>query len=45
MNDENKQLVKDCLAVLSLFFSDDKVDIDTANFNPARVCKLYGTLA
>ena len=45
MNDENKQLVMDCLAVLSLFFSDDKVDIDTANFNPARICKLYGTLA
>ncbi len=45
MNDENKKLVKDCLAVLSLFFSDGKVSIDTANFNPARVCKLYGTLA
>lgn len=45
MNEENKELVKDCLAVLSLFFSDDKVSVDTANFNPARVCKLYGTLA
>lgn len=45
MNEENKKLVKDCLSVLSLFFSDDKVSIDTANFNPARVCKLYGTLA
>ena len=45
MSEENKQLVKDCLAVLSLFFSDSKVGIDTANFNPARVCKLYGTLA
>ena len=45
MNEENKKLVKDCLAVLSLFFSDDKVSVDTANFNPARVCKLYGTLA
>ena len=45
MNEENKKLVKDCLAVLSLFFSDDEVSIDTANFNPARVCKLYGTLA
>lgn len=45
VNEENKQLVKDCLAVLSLFFSDDKVSVDTANFNPARVCKLYGTLA
>ena len=45
MNEENKKLVKDCLAVLALFFSDDQVSIDTANFNPARVCKLYGTLA
>lgn len=45
VNEENKKLVKDCLAVLSLFFSDDKVSVDTANFNPARVCKLYGTLA
>jgi len=45
MNEENKKLVKDCLSVLSLFFSDEKVSIDTANFNPARVCKLYGTLA
>lgn len=45
MSEENKKLVKDCLAVLSLFFSDDKVSVDTANFNPARVCKLYGTLA
>lgn len=45
MNEENKELVKDCLAVLSLFFSDDKVSVDTTNFNPARVCKLYGTLA
>ena len=38
VNEENKKLVKDCLAVLSLFFSDDKVSVDTANFNPARVC-------
>lgn len=45
MNEENKKLVKDCLAVLALFFSDDKVGIDTTNFNPARVCKLYGTMA
>lgn len=45
VNEENKKLVKDCLAVLSLFFSDDKVSVDTANFNPARVCKLYGTLS
>ena len=45
MDDENKKLVKNCLTVLDLFFSDDKVKIDTANFNPARICKLYGTKA
>lgn len=45
VNEENKKLVKDCLAVLALFFSDEQVSVDTANFNPARVCKLYGTMA
>lgn len=45
MDEENKKLVKNCLTVLDLFFSDDKVKIDTANFNPARICKLYGTKA
>lgn len=44
-NSENKELVKKCLAVLDMFFSDDKIKIDTANFNPARICKLYGTMA
>lgn len=45
VNEENKKLVKDCLSVLDLFFSDDIVKVDTTNFNPARVCKLYGTMA
>lgn len=45
MNEENKKLVKDCLSVLDLFFSDNYVKVDTANFNPARICKLYGTMA
>ena len=44
-NSENKELVKKCLAVLDMFFSDDKIKVDTANFNPARICKLYGTMA
>ncbi|GKH33495.1 hypothetical protein EAI28_15055 [Faecalicatena contorta] len=44
-NKENQKIVKDCLTVLSLFFSDDKIKVDTANFNPARICKLYGTMA
>lgn len=44
-NDENAQLIEKCLAALSALFDNDKVKIDTVNFNPARVCKLYGTLA
>lgn len=44
-NDENIDLMQKCLQALSLMFSDDEVKVDTANFNPSRVCKLYGTLA
>ena len=44
-NDDNKDLIQRCLQALSLMFSDDDVKVDTANFNPARICKLYGTLA
>ncbi len=44
-NEENKALVKKCLAALDMFFSDDELKIDTTNFNPSRICKLYGTMA
>ena len=43
--EENKNLIQRCLKALSLMFSTEKVKVDTANFNPARICKLYGTLA
>ena len=43
--DDNVALVKKCLEVLSTLFTDEKVKLDTVNFNPSRVCKLYGTLA
>ena len=42
---ENKELVHACLNVLSMMFDNEKVKIDTVNFNPARICKLHGTLA
>ena len=42
---ENVELVKKCLNALSMMFDNDKVSVDTANFNPSRICKLYGTLA
>ena len=43
--EEHEQLIKRCLQALDMLFSTDKVKVDTANFNPARICKLYGTLA
>ena len=36
--------VKDFLLSLSAMFSDDKVDIDTANFNPSRITKVAGVM-
>lgn len=44
-NDENTKLIERCLKALSMMFSTDRVKVDTANFNPSRICKLYGTLA
>lgn len=44
-NDKNKELIHKCLKVLDLYFSNDEVKVDVSNHNPARVCKLYGTLA
>lgn len=43
--DENVKLIKRCLKALSAMFSTDRVKVDTANFNPSRICKLYGTMA
>ncbi|QYZ80127.1 hypothetical protein E2N92_12165 [Methanofollis formosanus] len=36
-------LVKGVLATLDALFSDEVVTVDTANFNAARIWKLYGT--
>ncbi|HEX7376597.1 MAG TPA: DUF3987 domain-containing protein, partial [Pirellulales bacterium] len=38
-------LVERCLAALHARFSTDGVKVDTRNHNPARIWKLYGTLA
>lgn len=43
--EENAALIKQCLTALDVMFSTDKVKIDTVNFNPSRICKLYGTAA
>ncbi len=45
-NDESATtLVKACLTTLDTLFSDDRVNVDTANFNAARIWKLYGTVS
>lgn len=40
-----RALVEKCLKVLAGLFSTEQVKIDTTNSNPARICKLHGTLA
>jgi hypothetical protein len=45
-NDEpSTVLVRGCLAALDALFSDDRVNVDTANFNASRIWKLYGTVS
>lgn len=44
-NDENKKLLEKSLKTLNMLFATDEIDVDMKNFNPSRVCKLYGTLA
>ena len=39
------ELFRDCLAALSDKFSTDRVEIDKAVFNAARITKAYGSLA
>ncbi len=42
---DNRKVISDFLAVLDMWFSTDAVKIDTAVYNPARITKLYGTVA
>lgn len=44
-SEESTLLIADCLATLSALFSTDEVKVDVTNCNPARICKLHGTLA
>lgn len=43
--EDRRELIKKCLQVLDMYFSNEDIQIDLKNFNPARVCKLYGTQA
>ena len=42
---ENKQLIEKSLKTLDIIFSNNNASVDTSNHNPARICKLYGSLA
>ena len=42
---ENKKLLEMVLKTLNMLFADDEIDVDMKNFNPSRICKLYGTRA
>ena len=43
--DERIALMKKCLQVLDMMFSTDNVKVDVKNFNPSRICKLYGCVS
>lgn len=42
---ENIELLSMSLKTLDMLFSNDDIEVDKTNFNPARICKLYGTMA
>lgn len=42
---DRENLIKNSLKALNLLFGTEKVKVDCANFNPSRICKLYGTVA
>jgi KaiC/GvpD/RAD55 family RecA-like ATPase len=42
---EDEHLVQKCLAALAAQFDDDQAAIDKSVFNPARIIRLYGTIA
>ena len=44
-NAERVELFKNALQALNAMFSDSDIDVDVKTFNPARICKLYGTMA
>lgn len=39
------KLMENTLKCLNMLFADDSIDVDLKTFNPARICKLYGTMA
>lgn len=43
--EQAKALIKKVLETFNYLFGDNELKIDTSVFNPARICKLYGTVA
>jgi hypothetical protein len=43
-DDASRDLLKDCLLALSLRFSDAAAEVDPANYNAARIWKVYSTV-
>ena len=44
-SDENKKLLEKSLKTLNMLFATEEIEVDMKNFDPSRVCKLYGTQA
>ena len=44
-DDAATEVIKGALATLDALFSNETVTVDTANYNAARIWKLYGTLS
>lgn len=42
---DNSKLIEKCLKTLNMLFTTNEVEVDVKNFNPARICKLYGTVS
>ena len=45
VSDETTEIIRGFFKYMGSKFSDDKVEFDEKNFNAARLCKLYGTMA
>src|SRR5262249_17201307 len=44
-DEESTQLVRRCIEAAAFLFGDDQVSVDLTVYNPARIWKLYGTMA
>lgn len=45
MDKDNNELIRNFLLVLDEKFTNEHAEVDITTYNPARICKLYGTVA